>query len=753
MNHHTRGVPRRRLMGAVAGVALVAGLTAHPALAQEVSPAADKPDDAVVGLEEIVVTAQRREENLQKVPISVAAVTAESLAASGVATTVALPQVVPAVQLTRSGPSGIFFVRGVGNTSGGTGEEGANAIYVDGVYLPDLGQTVFRFNNIARVEVLKGPQGTLFGRNASGGLINVITLEPGRDTVLRGQVGYANYETFSGQLYAAAPLTDTLSADLALTGTDQHDGWGRNLSTGEKVGFGWNAGVRSKLVWRPSDTVKYVLSGEYGKSHDDFSSLFRLADGSVGTGGTVSAGGYNTNTPYPQEVRQRVYGVNLTSEFDMDWATLTSITGFRGNETHSALDPDGAQLPLARYAIHSDTNSFQEEVRLASAASEPLSWQAGLFFLHNDANLVDQQQRGTAFGGVNAGSDLSSRMRTKSYAAFAEMTYALTSTTHVTGGLRYTRDERVLTASQTPVGLTPGTPLYIGQTLAPMTQSLNYGKFTYRVAIRQDITDSLNVYASYNRGFKSGLWALQSPTAPAVQPQFIDAYEVGLKSETFDRRLRLNLSAFHYDISDYQVRAAVGPGATPTLLNAASVKVDGLDVAFEAAPAERLRIFGGFTLLKSRFSDFPFAPYTYPNPSACTTSGSPPGAVTGAPTGGNRTCLGSAKGNDTPLAPKFAANLGASYTVPVGAGDVRISGLYNYNDGYFFEVDNRLRQAAYSLYNASIEYRPTASWGIELWGQNLTDETYHIQKLGSALGDLAVPAPPRTYGVSLKFDF
>ena len=752
MNHHAPGLSRRRLMGAAATLALAGALATTSAHAQD--KAQDKGGEPSVSLEEIVVTAQRREENLQKVPISVAAITAESLASSGVATTVALPQVVPSVQLTRSGPSGIFFVRGVGNTSGGTGEEGANAIYVDGVYLPDLGQTVFRFNNIERIEVLKGPQGTLFGRNASGGLINVITREPGQETVIKGQVGYANYQTYSGQLYAAAPLSDTLSADIALAASDQHDGWGRNLSTGKKVGFGWNAGVRSKLVWRPTDTAKIVLSGEYGKSHDDFASLFRLAEGSVGTGGTVSAGGYNTNTPYPQEVRQRIYGANLTAEFDLGWATLTSISGFRGNETRSALDPDGAQLPLARYAIHSDTASFQEEVRLASAATDPLSWQVGMFFLRNKAALVRQQQRGTAFGGVDAGSDLSSRMRTQSYAAFAELTYAVTPSTHVTGGLRYTRDDRTLDASQTPVGLTPGTPTYNGQNLPPMTDDLTYGKFTYRVAIRQDITDAVNVYASYNRGFKSGLWALQSPAAAPVQPQFIDAYEVGLKSEAFDRRLRLNLAAFHYDISDYQVRAAVGLGATPTLLNAASVNVDGLDTAFEAAPVERLRIFGGFTLLKSKFSDFPFAPYTYPNPSVCTPTGSAPGAVTGAPTGGNRTCLGSAKGNYTPLAPKFAANLGASYTVPVGAtGDVRISGLYSYNDGYFFEVDNRLRQAAYGIYNASIEYRPTKTWGVELWAQNLTDETYHVQKLGSALGDLAVLAPPRTYGVNIKFDF
>lgn len=739
--------PREHRMTS-ATLAIATALLAMPAQAQDMSP----PQSGA--LDEIVVTAQRREENLQNVPIAVTAITADALASGGIGGTTSLPQAVPSVQLTRSGPSGIFFVRGVGNTSGGTGEEGANAIYVDGVYLPDLGQTVFRFNNIERIEVLKGPQGTLFGRNASGGLINVITREPGRDVVVKGQVGIANYESYSGQLYAASPLTDTLSADFALTGTRQVDGWGRNLATGRKVGFGWHWGARSKAVWRPNDRTKVMISGEYGKSDDDFASIFHVAEGSVGTGGTQFPGDYNTNTSAYQRVRQRIYGFNLTAEFDLDWATLTSITGFRGNKTRSGLDPDGAQLQLARYAIHSETDSFQEEIRLSSNDTEPLSWQTGLFFLRNKAALVNQQQRGTAFGGVDAGSDLSASMRTQSYAAFAEASYGVTPSTHVTAGLRYTRDDRSLRGEQTPVGLVPGTPLFIGQSLAPRTDSLTYGKFTYRLAIRQDLSDDINVYASYNRGFKSGLWALQSPANSPVDPQFIDAYEVGLKTEWFDRRLRLNLSAYHYDISDYQVRAAVTLGAQPTLLNAASVDVDGIEAEFEAAPIDGLRLLGSATLMRSIFADFPFAPFTYPRPAVCTPTGPAAGQTTGAATGGNLTCLGSAKGNDTPLAPRFAANIGASYTADLGNGrELLFSTLYSYNDGYYFEVDNRLRQEAFGVVNGSIEYRPSSRWGVELWVRNLTDARYHVQKLGSALGDLAVPAAPRTYGLNVKFDF
>ena len=164
-------------------------------------------------LDEIIVTAQRREEVQQDVPIAIAAITAQSLNDNGIDTTRDLPQMVPSVQFTRSGASGLIFIRGVGTTNAAVGEESGNAVYVDGVYLADLAQAVNNFNNIERVEVLKGPQGTLFGRNATGGLIQIVTREPGKEFVGSGEVGYGNYNTLSGRAYIAGPVTDTISAD------------------------------------------------------------------------------------------------------------------------------------------------------------------------------------------------------------------------------------------------------------------------------------------------------------------------------------------------------------------------------------------------------------------------------------------------------------------------------------------------------------------------------------------------------------
>lgn len=746
---------RARMFGGAALLALASAIAPTAASAQ-----AAQPQDQAVALQEIVVTAQRRAENLQEVPIAVTAVTAESLADVGIEATNALPQIVPSVQMTRSGPSGLFFVRGVGTTNAAAGEEGANAIYVDNVYLGDLSQTINNFNNISRIEVLKGPQGTLFGRNATGGLIHIITEDPGQEFVLRGQVGYGNYDTLSSKLYIAGPLSDMVSADLALTSTDQKDGWGRNLTRNEEIHIQEFWGARSKVVVRPSDRVKLTLAGDYFKNDDNLAIAWRLEDGVVGAGGTRGPGGYDTTSNMPAMTRQKIWGLSFTAEADLDFATLTSITAMRRTRNHSDFDVDGAQLNLVNIDYVSKARTYQQEFRLASNSTDPLSWQAGLFYLRSEAEN-QQQQRGLAFAPAGLqGFNIAAELITDSYAAFGEATYAITPTTRLTAGLRYTTDRRKFDGAQTPVTLAGvvGRP---GVNLA----SLKYDEFTYRVALRQDITDDINVYASVNRGFKAGSFSLQAPLNAPVDPQFIMAYEVGLKSEFFDRRLRLNLAAYHYDIDDYQIRsAAVAAPASSVLLNAATVKVDGFDLEFEGAITRDWRVFGGFTILDSRFDEFggpgaPVqAPIAYPNPATCPAAlvgSADPGVLGAGPrTGGFTTCLGDASGNRMPMAPEFTASLGTTYTISLGErGDVRLSALYSYNDGYVFEPDNVMNQGAFSLLNASIEYRPKEHLAIELWGNNLTDEHYAVQKITTGTGVTTALGAPRTYGVNVKFDF
>jgi len=743
---------RNQLFAKVSLIGLAVATAAVPGVASAQS--GNTAQASGTGLTEIIVTAQRREENLQEVPISVAVIGGEALEATGISDTLNLPQVVPSVQMTRSGPSNIFFIRGIGNSSGGTGEEGANAFYIDGVYLADLQQANTEFNNIERVEVLKGPQGTLFGRNASGGLVNIITKEPGDTFELNGKFGYGNYETISGQLYVAGPLSDKVSMDLALTGRDQGDGFGINVFDGKDSMLGYHWGARSKLVFRPSDSAKLVLAGDYWKSKDDYSNGFTIVEGALGAVGNPFVGDYNKNTANPTNAILEVWGTSLTGEFDFDFGTLTSITAYRKLDAISEVDTDYSPLTLVELHIPSQSTTFQQELRLASNSGGPLSWQVGAFLFHSRGGVFDQIVFGTALpgiGGLTKGAALTSVMRTDSYAGFGEISYDITPTTHLTGGIRYTDETRKL-RQENYLWDTGVKGAQLGNTIR---DKISFSEVTWRAAIRQDINDDVNVYASYNKGFKSGIWALQSFGSPSVKPQTTDAFEIGLKTELFDRLLRFNLAGYHYKVKDYQIRSAAN-AASPVLSNAASVKIDGIEGDFVLAPAAGLQINGNFNWLKAKFDSFPGATFTYPRPAApCGPVTSPnPSMTTGPITGGNASCIGDASGLRVPLAPKFTVGIGVSYTMPVGDdGELKFNANFSHNSGYFFEQDNRLRQPDFQLINGSIEYRFLENFGIEVWAKNLTNEKYWTTILGSGFGDHGELRPPRTYGVNITFDY
>lgn len=752
-----RGQGGMKLLSCSAPVALAAlscGFAPSTAAAQ--AAASDGNTD---GLEEIIVTAQRREENLQSVPIAVSAVGEGRLNNLGISSSALLPQIVPSVQIARSGPNGMLFIRGVGSINGSGGEEGANAIYVDGVYLGDQSQVAMNFNNIARIEVLKGPQGTLFGRNASGGLIQIITQEPGDEMRVKGQMGYANFEKPSFQLYAGGPLADDLSADFAVTGWDQKDGWGRNRTLNRENGISRFLGARSKIVYRPSNW-KFVLSGDYAYSRDNLTVGFKIPAGTTGIGGTQGVEGHDTTANLPSLTTQRIWGVSFTAEADLGFATLTSVSAYRALVNNTGFDADAGPVNLIGIAYRANSSTRQQELRLASNDDGPLSWQVGLFYL-NSRQANDQQQFGMAFAALGVTNIAQfARIETNSYAAFGELTYELTPTTKLTGGARFTMDRRSVTGRSV-------TTLLSGSVAPPraVDAKLRYNEVTYRAAVRQELTDDISVYASLNRGFKAGNYNLQNPFDAPTKPQYIMAYEVGLKSELFDRRLRFNIAGYHYDISNYQTRSAGGFG-TNLLLNAAEVKVDGVDIDFDAAPVKNLQIFGGVSIVNSRFTKFggapvattPQAPVYYLSPATCPADrfGSrDPGLLSSGPrSGGFTTCFGDVSGARTPLAPRFSASIGTTYTLDVGSADkLRASVLYNYNSGYVFDTSVFTRQGSFGIVNGSIEYRINDQYGIELWVNNLTDTSYTVALLSSATGQLSALGAPRTYGANFKFDF
>ncbi len=723
------------------GVSLAALLSAASvsAAAQVAAPATPQTPQAqsadTSGLQEIVVTAQHREELLRDVPIAINAIGADQLKSGGISDTTALVQAVPSLNFTRSGPSGIFAIRGVVTPNGAAGEEGSTAVYVDDVYMPDLTSTINQFNNIQRIEVLNGPQGTLFGRNAAGGLIRVITRDPADTLKFDGQVGVGNYDTYTGQAYVSAPLGDKAGVDLAFTGQNQGKGFGYDPTLGHRVRYQDFWGLRSKLVVKPTDNLKVTIAGDYYHS-DDTSATFVFPLNYVTTTGVLTGptASQDSFSEYPNISRIRIWGVSAKAELNLDFATLTSISAYRRLKLHSAFDVEGTALDNYHLFYDTGNKTFQQELRLTSNSTTPLSWQVGGFYLHLNTT-VDQTQGGAILRGT--ASHIVANGVTDSLSGFGEVTYAITPTTHLTGGVRYTSDHRKL-----PVGYVDTTLAASGTLLSHATnplESVTYNNVTYRGALRQDITDKINVYATINKGFKSGEFNLQAPNLPPVKPETIMAYEGGLKADLFDRHLRLSLAGFHYDISNFQVRTTYpnpnGVGVITGLYNAAKVKVDGADINAEAALTEQFHVSTGASWLNSRFSQFGgpgtgvIAPGYYP--------------------GGT----GNATGHQTPLAPHFTLNVGGTYTIPFASGsELRLTANVSHKSGFYFEPDNVLHQPAYEIVNGSILFKATSHYSVELYMRNIANKLYNVQ-MNTAAPAYALAGLPRQFGVNFKIDY
>ena len=696
------------------------------------TPAADQAaPHNVDGLGDIVVTAQRRDQRLQDVPIALTAVTSDTLTGKGVSGTKDLMMAVPGLDFSRQASGATIFVRGVGSTNGAIGQEPSVALYVDGVYLPSPVGSLFSFNNVERVEVLKGPQGTLFGRNATGGVIQVITRDPSFTPEVQGSISYGNYNTVSGTLYATAPLTDNLTGDISFYGFNRASGWGHNLVDGTPTfkGNEWN--VRSKWLWKPGTGTEVRLILDAGRTRSQEGLGWHIQPGTKGVDGSGYPGFYNTNSDMNDRSIDKSYGASLNIKQDLGFADLVSISAYRRVKGGYSLDQDATPAPVAIDYVYSETRTLTQELQLVSKGSSKLHWIAGAFYFNDKPafNPILLYGSQLAFFGFPTAPDEFKeiiRQTTKSYAAFGEATYEIFDRTNLTAGLRWTKDDRTVNGVVTaaPFGL-----------ISSGTFDASFSKLTWRLSLDHKFSDDVMGYVSYNRGFKSGLFNLAAYQDPPVKPEVLDAYEAGLKTELFDKRLRFNISGFYYDYQNMQVAIPV-PGAQRTF-NAAAAELYGIDVDFSARPIPALKIDGGVNWTHSSYTKFPGGPI-----------------VTPLPGGGAATTSGDLAGNTLVHAPKFTANISADYTLDLGDSALDFVASYSYNSGFFWYPDNFQTQPKTNIVNASIGWTaPSKTWGIDVWGRNLLGEKYYsfVSELSS--GYMGSPAEPRTYGATLRFSF
>jgi iron complex outermembrane receptor protein len=706
------------------------------------SPAA--PSGSANQIQDIVVTAQKRSENLQKVPVSVAAFSGDTLQSRGVKQITELALVTPGLQIGSQNGNVQPFLRGIGNSGAAVGNESSVAVYIDGVYYTALPAGAFATSNVQRVEVLKGPQGTLFGRNASGGVIQLITRDPSHTPTLDASFTYGNYNTYSGNLYASTGLTDTLAVDIAISGQKQVDGYGKNLFTGDRNDYEDYFNVRSKLLFTPTDTTKFTLA--IGHSY----SLGSIQGGTFPgtTQGTFTApfeqsptiGFYDRNDNLDGFTSYKQTDISLKAEQKLPFAQLTSTTAYVHTTSFAQLSANWNPRPEFNVLEPGKINQFTQELQIGSLPGGPLKWVGGLFYYHAIQEYVDSQFRGAALGG---GFDQYGKQTADSYAAYGQASYEILPRFTLTGGLRYTMDRTKAEGGT----VAPGAPLTPATTLH---DHANTNKLTFKAGADYQATDQILLFASFSRGFKSLAYNLLPFSTSHDKPEVLDDYEIGVKSDLFDKRVRINLSAFYYQLQNPQVQLLT-TGAV-ILSNAKSARVKGLDLDISTIVTRGLTFRLSGSYLHSRYK-------VYGELDAqgnCTIGCAPSNPPAVPPAYGTGPAIPiQAGGNTIPRSPTVSGDVGLDYVTDLGSGKLTVTGDYYYNSGYYFEPDNFLHQPKYGLFSGQIKYAPNDRYYISVWGKNLNNKKY-VTYAGAQNGPSGYPfigGPPRTYGVTAGVKF
>ncbi len=684
-------------------------------------------------LEEVIVTAQRRSESAQDVPIAISAFSGEQLASAGVQRTSDLGVVTPGLQLNAAANNAQAFMRGVGTTNLGGNVEGSVAFYVDDVYYADTAGVLMSLNNVERVEVLKGPQGTLYGRNATGGLIHVITPDPLAEGFVRAQVGYESYNTITGSLYATGSLTDQLKGSFAATYHHQDEGFGTNLTRNEDINYVRNEAYRGKMLWEPTDSDQVTFVASYYKDTSDLGGIQVVAENTINAFGVRYPGDpFDSFQNVDPDHLTTAYNGSIKWEHSLDnGMVFKSVTAYRNSEFSLNVDVDLGPAPIGQNNLYREMDSIQQEF-LLQGNTDRLAWTTGFFFFRSETNFTPTIN---AFvPGVGAIQQVRpTLLDLNSYALFGQADYQLTDRDTLTVGLRYTMDDQAMDAkifANTPVG-----PV---QLPGAVDVSTDFTEPTWRLAWKHDLNDSVMSYMSYSRGYKTGIYN-STPPYNVVDPEYLDAYEIGLKGNYADGRLLLDLNGFYYDYQDMQLLTIIANIAF--LTNAAKSEVYGLEAAATwsvPVPVGDLVLSGNFAVMESEFKEYTGCKIIVPN----------------YPLPGNTvTNNGDCSGNTLPLAPDFTSNIGVNYSIPVGSagGELGLGLLWYHSDGYYDSADNVTSQESYDLVNAEVSYQfPDGKSALRLYGRNLTDEIVHI----TSPSDLAIPQfpmAPLIFGIEFAY--
>jgi len=686
---------------------------------------------------ELVVTAQRVEENIQQVPIAVSAFSSATLQRQSIETLQDIALRTPGFSAGAVDPiQSNFAIRGIGSAFGISQNAGGDAsvvVFVDGVYAGRGGTPDIDALNLERVEVLRGPQGTLFGKNTVGGLIQFVSRKPSPDRSLRLEGQYGNYDRIVLNARGNIPLSDTVF--LSVGGSLKlRDGYEFNETTGNHVNDQDLKTATVALRFLPNEKLDVVLAADFTDQDQKGNPRHNICDATFQAG--IHCVGVN---PDPRVVNAYTDGylrrwlqtyrgeINYTTSI----GTLTSITAYRAVTLNfrtpffsNPVNPP-AQIESTE-TDHEKNKQFSQELRLAFGAfDDRLKGQVGVYYLHEDNTRIEDLQQDFPAPAITGIATYPQMVKGESWAIFGQLNYSITDTLTATAGLRQTWEKK--------------SGHFIGQKVSgpglPPPLAANYdvrGKkswdaLTPRFALDWQVTPEALVYASATRGFKSG--GFQGIAGSGVSqstpydPEYAWSYEVGAKTQWWDNRLRVNVSIFQTDYKDLQVSQLV-PLCCVVVGNAATAKNKGAELEFVVTPLEGLQIDGSYSRLHARFTSF----------------------ATGA--------TGNFTGNDLPRSPNDKVHLGAQYGFDVQGWGVLGRVDYTNQAHMYFEASNIPTQKQEGFINVDARVSltsPDKRWEVAAWGKNLTDELVATYVTAFApYRQVLVPyAPPRTYGVTL----
>lgn len=777
--------------------AVIGAVGCGPTYAAEASASAPAADAAALDAEEseaaITVTARRREEDAQDVPIALSVLSADTLDKTGNFTLGQVQQLVPSLQIFSFNPRNTNInIRGLGANVALTndGLENGVGFYLDNVYYGRPGQSQFDLVDLQQIEVLRGPQGTLFGKNTTAGAINITSREPSFTPEAQGEISLGDYGYHQLRASVSAPIiSDRVAFRLSLADTHR-DGFLTNLHDGSKAQDYDNFSIRGQLLVKPTDTLSVRLIGDYAHQKQHYVLNIPVTYfGTYDSGATIpnnifartSRAGYTLlpADPFAREgdsdshyqAFMKSYGASGQIDWDLGQVALTSITAYRWWDWDPANDGDSTSLPVTTKAQQANRQrQFSQEVRLGSTGSNVVDWTVGAYYFWQTIRGYGASAYGSAAPNwfvptanpVVADAALNgfetrsySEPRTKSYALFGQASWNISDALSLTGGLRYTHERKTGAYRQWWVGGADLSTLSAADAAAATAIRNQFNpRASYTAGIRDDSISGLAtlswkiapdalVYGTYSRGSKSGglnLTNIPSGAVPQVKPETVDSYELGFKSAWLDRTLTLNAAAFWTEVSDYQT-AITQPNILGTFVqyisNIPKVRSRGIEGDLSYAPTKWISLTASASYIEATYRDYRNAPQA-PERSATL---APTQDLTGVQLGG---------------IPKFTYSLGADVAQPIGGGGTEIYGHADFSHRSSFNTSSSNSRYAqvpgYGLLNARIGIRADSGlWDISVWARNLGDKQYFQALNPGAFGLVTgTIGDPRTIGVTLK---